>query len=87
MNVTISNSDSVRHEKRNDFKTAQIVDAVIMYLTADGIASNAMRYMSRRGVPSNVQHRVLNNTAKIRHKGLESLRHNIQSMKDIEIGR
>jgi len=85
--MTKIDSDSVRHDHRNDFRTAQIVDAVIMYLTADGIAGNAMRYMKRHSVPSTVQHRVLNNTARIRRKSLESLRHNITRMMEIEIDR
>ena len=77
--------DSVQNNQRSDTLTAQVVDSVIMYLTADGKIANAHRYMKMQCVPDSVQSRVLNHTAVIRRKSLQLLQHTIRGMFEIEL--
>jgi hypothetical protein len=77
--------DSVQCNQRYDTLTAQVVDSVIMYLTADGKVANAHHYMQMRRVPDPVQSRVLNQTAVIRRKSLQLLQHTIRGMFEIEL--
>lgn len=87
MDATSDGMDTVRYDNRYDYKTAHIVDAVVMYLTADGSVANAMHYMNRHAISSSVQNRVLKNTATIRRKSLVYLQHCTLRMMEIEIGR
>ena len=77
--------DSVQCNQRNDTLTAQIVDTVIMYLTADGKAANANHYMKMRCVPDSVQSRVFNHNAVIRRKSLQLFQYTIMGMIEIEL--
>lgn len=78
--------DSDQNNQRYDTRTAQIVDTAIMYLTADGKATNAHYYMKMHCIPGSVQSRVLNHTATIRRKSLQHLQHTIRGMIEIELG-
>jgi hypothetical protein len=77
--------DSVQDNQRYDALTAQDVDTVIMYLTADGKVANANHFMKMRCVPDSVQSRVLNHTAVIRRKSMQLLQHTIRGMIEIEL--
>lgn len=61
---------SIQHEGRNDWHTAQVVDAMINYLTAGGKVGFAKNCMDMHLVPISVQKRVMNHTAVIRHRSL-----------------
>ena len=78
---------SLEHERRFDWRTAQVVDRVINYLSMDGRVANAHHYMKKHLVPEAVQARVLSNTAVIRHKSLLHFRRNIGRMDEIEVAR
>ena len=55
-------------EKRADWRTAQIVDAIILYIGQGGSSGFAHEYMNMHLVPRNVQLRVLDGLAVIRHR-------------------
>jgi hypothetical protein len=77
--------ESVQCNQRYDTLTAQVVDSVIMYLTADGKVANARQYMKLHSVPDSVQSRVLSQSAVIRRKSLQFLQHTIRGMFEIEL--
>ena len=58
----------LQKEQRSDWRTAQIVDAIICYLGQGGSPGFAHDYMNMHLVPRTVQLRVLGNTAVIRHR-------------------
>ena len=65
---------SAQFMERTDWRTAQIVDDAILFLSSGGKPALALRYMSERFVPPSVQQRVLSNQAVLRHRDRTALR-------------
>ena len=59
-------------ERRGNWITAQIIDEVVMFLRQGGRPYVAKRYMDERLIPQEVQLRVFEGKATVRHKRLVS---------------